>query len=148
MSYHGGRWHICVSWLSHTSTNTNFFPTDYFSRMLQQRSKTEIHRKEILPQPSLELTTTQSRVRHAHHWATQAGPSRGETPVKSLLQYIAMWLTHIAICIAICCIWHFTYMTIHNFSDVDSFYWLCRFNMNCRICIFYSGKLLHILRKV
>ena len=25
-SFHGGRRHICVSWLSHTSTNTNFFP--------------------------------------------------------------------------------------------------------------------------
>ena len=25
-SYHGGRWRACVSWLSHTSTNTNFFP--------------------------------------------------------------------------------------------------------------------------
>ena len=25
-SYHGGWWRKCVSWLSHTSTNTNFFP--------------------------------------------------------------------------------------------------------------------------
>ena len=24
MSYHGGRWHTCVSWISHTSTNTTF----------------------------------------------------------------------------------------------------------------------------
>ena len=25
-SYHGGRWRTCTSWLSHTSTNTTFFP--------------------------------------------------------------------------------------------------------------------------
>ena len=25
-SYHGGRWRTCVSWLSHTLTNTTFFP--------------------------------------------------------------------------------------------------------------------------
>ena len=34
--------------------------TDYFSQMLQQRREAKIRRKEILPQPGLELTTTRS----------------------------------------------------------------------------------------
>ena len=38
-SYHGSWRHICVSWLSHPSTNTTFLSkaTDYFSHMLLQR---------------------------------------------------------------------------------------------------------------
>ena len=47
--------------------------TDYFSYMLQQRWGVKIRRKEILPQPGLELTSTRLWVRHAQHWATQAG---------------------------------------------------------------------------
>ena len=38
-----------------------------------QRWEAKIHRKEKSPQPGIELTTTRSRVWHAHHWATQAG---------------------------------------------------------------------------
>ena len=33
----------------------------------------KICRKEKSPQPGIELPTTRSWVRHAHHWATQAG---------------------------------------------------------------------------
>ena len=38
-SYYGGRWRICFSWLSYTSTNTTFLSKaiDYFSHMLLQR---------------------------------------------------------------------------------------------------------------
>ena len=71
-SYHGGRWRICVSWPSHSSTNTNLFPKPptAFSHMPQQRWETNIRRKEFSPQLGIELTTTRSWVRHAHHWAT------------------------------------------------------------------------------
>ena len=74
-SYHGGRWRTRVSWLSHTSTNTTFLSkaTDYFSHMLLLRWEAKICRKEKSSQPGIELTTTRSWVRHAHHWATQAG---------------------------------------------------------------------------
>ena len=70
-----GRWRICGSWLSHTSTNITFLSkaTDYFSHMLQLRWEAKIRRKECSPQPGIELTTTWSWVRHAHHWAIQAG---------------------------------------------------------------------------
>ena len=73
-SYHGGRWRICVSWLSHTSTNTTFLSkaTDYFSHMLLQRWEAKIRRKEKSPQPGIGLVTARSWVRHAHHWATRA----------------------------------------------------------------------------
>ena len=47
--------------------------------MLLQRWEAKIRRKEKSPQPGIELTTTRSRVRHAHHWATQAGPSSSLT---------------------------------------------------------------------
>ena len=47
--------------------------TEYFSRMLQQRWEAKIRRKEISPQPGLELTITRSWVQHAPHWATRAG---------------------------------------------------------------------------
>ena len=68
-SYHGGRWRAYVSWLSHTSTITNFFPkppTTFLTCFI-------IRRKEILPQPGLELTTSRSWVRHVQNWPTQAG---------------------------------------------------------------------------
>ena len=81
-SYHGGQWRICVSWLSHTSTNTTFLSkaTDYFSHMLLQRWEAKICRKEKSPQPGIELTTTRSWVWHAHHWATRAGRKIGQKP--------------------------------------------------------------------
>ena len=41
--------------------------------MLQQRGEAKIRRKESSLQTGIELTTTRSWVRHAHHWATQAG---------------------------------------------------------------------------
>ena len=41
--------------------------------MLLQRWEAKIRRKEKSPRLGIELTTTRSRVRHAHHWATQAG---------------------------------------------------------------------------
>ena len=44
-----------------------------FSDMLLQRWEPKIQRKEKSPQPGIELTTTRSWVRHAHHWATWAG---------------------------------------------------------------------------
>ena len=69
-SYHGGRWRIRVSWLSHTSTNTTFL-SNYFSHMLLQRCQAKIWRKEKSSQPGIEP----GRVRHAHHWATRAGLS-------------------------------------------------------------------------
>ena len=76
-SYNGGRWCICISWLSHTSTNTTFLTkaTVYFSHMLRdlQRWEAKIRHKEKSPQPGIQLTTTRSWVWHAHHWATQAG---------------------------------------------------------------------------
>ena len=74
-SYCGGRWRTCVSWFSHTSTNTTFLSktTNYFSHMLQQRREAKICRKDSSPQPGIELTTTRSCVWHAHHWATRAG---------------------------------------------------------------------------
>ena len=51
-----------------------FFPKpDYFSHMLLQRWEVKIRRKEKSPQPGIELTTTRSWVRHAHHWSTRAG---------------------------------------------------------------------------
>jgi hypothetical protein len=61
-----------VSWLSHTSTYTTFLSTanNYFSHMLLQRWEAKIHQKES---SGIELTTTRSWVRHAHHWATWAG---------------------------------------------------------------------------
>ena len=39
--------------------------------MLLQRWEAKIRRKESLPQPGIELTTTRSWVRHAHHWANR-----------------------------------------------------------------------------
>ena len=50
-SYHGGRWRPCVSWISHTSTDTTFLSkaADYFSHMLLQRWEVKIRRKESLP---------------------------------------------------------------------------------------------------
>ena len=73
MSYHG--WRTCVSWLSHTSTNTTFLSkaSDYFSHMLLQRWEAKIRRKGSSPQPGIKLTTTRSRVQHTHQWATRAG---------------------------------------------------------------------------
>ena len=49
------QWCTCVSWLSHTSTNTTFLSkaTDDFSHMLLQRWEAKIRRKENLPQPGL-----------------------------------------------------------------------------------------------
>ena len=63
----------CVSWLSHTSTNTTFLSkaTNYFSHMLLQRWQAKVHRKGSSPQPGIKLTTTRSWVQHAHHWATR-----------------------------------------------------------------------------
>ena len=63
-----------VSWLSHTSSNTNFLSkaTDYFSHMLLQRREAKIRWKEKSPQLGIELATTRSWVRYAHHWATWA----------------------------------------------------------------------------
>ena len=40
--------------------------------MLLQRWEAKIRRKEKSPQPGIELATTRSWVRHAHHWATRA----------------------------------------------------------------------------
>ena len=40
--------------------------------MLLQRWEAKICQKEKSPQPGIELTTTRSRVRHTHHWATRA----------------------------------------------------------------------------
>ena len=47
--------------------------TDHFSHMLQQRWEAKKRRKEISPQPGIELTTSTSWVRHAHHWDIRAG---------------------------------------------------------------------------
>ena len=79
-SNYGGRWRTCVSWLSHTSTNTTSLSkaTDYFSHMLLQRWEAKIRRKESSPQLGIELTTTRSWVWHAYHWATRAGLERRE----------------------------------------------------------------------
>ena len=73
--YHGSRWHTCVSWLSHTSTNTTFLSkaTDCFSHMLLQRWEAKIRQKEKSPQLPIKLPTTRSRVRHTQHWDTPAG---------------------------------------------------------------------------
>ena len=76
LTAHADRWRICVSWLSYTSTlNTTFLSeaTDNFSHMLLQRWEAKIYQKESLPQPRIELTTTMSWVRYAHHWATRVG---------------------------------------------------------------------------
>ena len=59
-----------------TSVLTQLFfrkSTYYFSHMLLQRWEAKIRRKESSPQPGIELTTTRSWVRHAHHWATRPG---------------------------------------------------------------------------
>ena len=55
--------------------NTTFLSkaTDYFSHMLLGRWEANIRRKEKLPEPGIELTTTRSWVQHAHHWATRTG---------------------------------------------------------------------------
>ena len=67
-------------------SNTTFLSkaTDYFSHMLLQKWKAKIRQKEKSPQPGIELTTTRSLVRHAHHWATRAGP-------KPLVIYFQFW---------------------------------------------------------
>ena len=72
---HGGQWRTCVSWLSHTSTNTTLLSkaTDYFSHMLLQRWEAKICWKESSPKRGIELTTTRSWVWYAHNWATPAG---------------------------------------------------------------------------
>ena len=41
--------------------------------MLLQRWEAKIRWKEKSPQPGIELTTTRSSVRHAHHWPTRVG---------------------------------------------------------------------------
>ena len=41
--------------------------------MLLHRWEAKIRRKLKSPQTGIELTTTRSWVRHAHHWATRAG---------------------------------------------------------------------------
>ena len=48
--------------------------------MLLQRWEAKKLRKEKSPQPGIELTTTRSRVWHAHHWATQAGHADKRRP--------------------------------------------------------------------
>ena len=67
-----GDTHVFPSFLTPV-TNTNFLSkaTDYilFSHAsAEMRSKNTLERK-----PGIELTTTRSRVRHAHHWAIRAG---------------------------------------------------------------------------
>ena len=73
-SYHGRQWRTCVSWLSHTSKNTFLSKAIiYSSCMFLQRWEAKICQKESSPLPGIELTTTRSWVRHAHHWATWPG---------------------------------------------------------------------------
>ena len=66
--------HMCFLAFSHQYLH-NFLSkaTHYFSHMLQQRWEGKIRRKESSSQPCLELTTTKSWVRNAHHWATRVG---------------------------------------------------------------------------
>ena len=100
-SHDGGWW--CFSWLSHTSTNTTFLSktTDYFSHLLLQRWEVKIRQKESSPQPGIELTTTWSWVRHAHHWATLAGQSKWKAlaedkiNVTQKLKFVIGWVENI-----------------------------------------------------
>ena len=67
------RWRACVSWLSHTSTNTNFFPkppTTFFNCFSRGERRKNVPERNFA---STELTTTRSWIRHAHNWATRAG---------------------------------------------------------------------------
>ena len=70
--------HMCFLAFSHQYWH-NFLSkaTDYFSHMHQQRWEAKIRRKESVSTRS-QLTTTGSRVWHAHHWATWAGHSKVE----------------------------------------------------------------------
>ena len=68
--------------------------TDYFSHMLLQRWEAKIRRKEKSPQPGIELTTTRSWVRHAHHWATRAGLTNG-MPTRQCPWYIFLEIQRI-----------------------------------------------------
>ena len=53
-SYHGSQWRTCVSWLSHTSTNTSFFPKPpttfltYFSKEEGRKyAKKKVHLNRV-----------------------------------------------------------------------------------------------------
>ena len=75
-------------WLSHISTNTTFFlkATDYFSHMPLQMWEAKICQKESLPQPSINLTTTQSWI----CTLTTEPPRRGPGNSISLTIFIFM----------------------------------------------------------
>ena len=64
---------MCLLAFSHQYQHKFLSKATYFSHMLQQRWEAKTRRKEISPQPSLELTATRSWVQHTHHWASRAG---------------------------------------------------------------------------
>ena len=62
----GSMRHMFPGFLTLVVLQLSFQATDYFSHMLYERGEAKICRKESLPQPGIELTTTRPRVRHAH----------------------------------------------------------------------------------
>ena len=114
----------CVSWLSHTSTNTTFLSkaTDYFSHMLLQRWEVKIRRKEKSPQPGIELTTTRSWVGCAHHWATRA-----ESFIFCRPQMLFSSWTRLKFCL----LNHSYSMTPFDASGKEVFWKHCRKRRNC-----------------
>ena len=73
-SYHGGRWGTCVSWLSHTSTNTIFFPkppTTFLTCFCRGKRRKYAGKKVCLNRGS-NSQPPGPVVRHAHHRATRA----------------------------------------------------------------------------
>ena len=75
MSYQGGRWRICVSWLSYTSTNTTFLFQS--QRLLFSHTSAEVRGKNTLER---KFASTRDRIHNqqvmsptSDHWATLAG---------------------------------------------------------------------------
>ena len=66
--------------------------------MLHEKLEVKIHQKESSPQMGIKLTTTRSRVWHAHHWAIRAGLTFSDKRRKFILSWrntanwLSMWL--------------------------------------------------------
>ena len=87
-SYHGSWWRTCVSWLSHTSTNTIFFQSH---RLLFSHASAEVKGENM---PEKNFASTRSRTHNhlvmslTHHWATRVGSPEEKIDRKWLMSWI------------------------------------------------------------
>ena len=92
-SYHGRRWCICVSWLSHTSTNTTSpsKATNYFSHMLLQEVRGENTPARKVTSTGIKLTTTRFATQNyqyfVHRWTLGWTLRHGHTTERHIPVY-------------------------------------------------------------